>query len=149
MFEKEAEEYGNEYWDCLVDSDDREMLQEAYKDGAEFGYNKAKGEVITEATKNYNAIIADYEKHYKERIAELEKANEWHYVKDGDFPKSEGSYYVAMDNGRGYKSGAILNWVEETDCEEDFHWEDDDYECFDEQVYAWKECPVLPPKESK
>ena len=41
MFEKEAEEYGNEYWDCLVDSDDRGMLQEAYKDGAEFGYNKA------------------------------------------------------------------------------------------------------------
>lgn len=54
-----------------------------------------------------------------------------------------------MDNGRGYKSGAILNWVEETDCEEDFHWEDDDYECYDEQVYAWKECPVLPPKESE
>ena len=77
------------------------------------------------------------------------KANEWHYVKDGDFPKSEGSYYVAMDNGRGYKSGAILNWVEETDCEEDFHWEDDDYECFDEQVYAWKERPVLPPKETE
>lgn len=77
------------------------------------------------------------------------KANEWHYMKDRDLPKSEGSYYVAMDNGRGYKSGAILNWVEETDCEEDFHWEDDDYECYDEQVYAWKECPVLPPKESE
>ena len=41
MFEKEAEEYGNEYWDCLVDCDDKGMLQEAYKDGAEFGYNKA------------------------------------------------------------------------------------------------------------
>lgn len=71
----------------------------------------------------------------------------WHYTSKGDFPKTEGSYYVAMDNGRGYKSGAILNWVEETDCEEDFHWEDDDYECYDEQVYAWKECPILPPKE--
>ena len=41
MFEKEAEEYGNEWWDCLVDCDDKGMLQEAYKDGAEFGYNKA------------------------------------------------------------------------------------------------------------
>lgn len=77
------------------------------------------------------------------------KANEWHYMKDGDLPKTEGSYYVAIDNGRGYKCGTILNWVEETDCEEDFHWEDDDYECFDEQVYAWKECPTLPPKESE
>ena len=80
-------------------------------------------------------------------ICAYNKANEWHYPSKGDFPKSEGSYYVAMDNGRGYKSGAILNWVEETDCEEDFHWEDDDYECFDELVYAWKKCPVLPPKE--
>ena len=41
MFEKESEEYGNEYWDCLVDCDDKGMLCEAYKDGAEFGYNKA------------------------------------------------------------------------------------------------------------
>ncbi len=41
MFETEAEEYGNEYWGCLVDCDDKGMLQEAYKDGAEFGYNKA------------------------------------------------------------------------------------------------------------
>ena len=45
MFEKEAEEYGNEYWNSLVDSDDIEMLQEAYKDGAEFGYNKANEDV--------------------------------------------------------------------------------------------------------
>ena len=57
MFEKEAEEYGNEFWNSLVDSDDLDMLQEADKDGAEFGYNKA---------------------------------NEWHYVKDGDLPKETG-----------------------------------------------------------
>lgn len=120
MFEKEAEEYreskrhksfredvGNIQIDYNAYLNN---LAKAFKDGAEFGYNKA---------------------------------NEWHYVKDGDLPKTEGSYYVTMDNGRGYKSGTILNWVEETDCEEDFHWEDDDYECFDEQVYAWKEI-VLP-----
>lgn len=28
MFEKEAEEYGNEYWDILVDSEDKGMLQD-------------------------------------------------------------------------------------------------------------------------
>ncbi len=117
MFEKEAEEYTENpksAWKqgmtCVG------SVRQAFKDGADFGYNKA---------------------------------NEWHYPSKGDFPKTEGSYYVAMDNGCGYKSGAILNWVEETDCEEDFHWEDDDYECYDEQVYAWKECPILPPKESE
>jgi hypothetical protein len=44
MFEKEAKEYENEYWNSLVDSDDKEMLGEAFKDGAEFGYNKVKKE---------------------------------------------------------------------------------------------------------
>ena len=47
MFEKEAEEYVK-HW--IVDEDDNALMQEAYKDGAEFGYNKA---------------------------------NKWHYVKDG------------------------------------------------------------------
>ena len=49
MFEKEAEEYGktstDSYKDCLVDIDDISVLDEAitegFKDGAEFGYNKA------------------------------------------------------------------------------------------------------------
>ena len=38
MFEKEAEEYVK-HW--IVDEDDNALMQEAYKDGAEFGYNKA------------------------------------------------------------------------------------------------------------
>ena len=38
MFEKEAEEYVK-HW--IVDEDDNELMQEAFKDGAEFGYNKA------------------------------------------------------------------------------------------------------------
>ena len=42
-------------------------LAKMWKEGAEFGYNKA----LEEATHNYNAIIADYDK----RIAELEKEN--------------------------------------------------------------------------
>ena len=56
--EKEAEEYANTvkcewenetYWvDC------RDEVEQAFQDGAEFGYNKA---------------------------------NEWHFVKDGDYPK--------------------------------------------------------------
>ena len=38
MFEKEAEEYVK-HW--IVGEDDSALMQEAYKDGAEFGYNKA------------------------------------------------------------------------------------------------------------
>ena len=94
--EKEAEEYQiRKHHQRLYGHKPVVMkeLNTTYKDGYKDGYNKAKGEVITETTKNYNAIIADYEKHYKERIAELEKANEWHYMKDG---LSEKKKYVLI-----------------------------------------------------
>ena len=52
MFEKEAEEYGDNY----VKSKYMETVDETWRKGAEFGYNKA---------------------------------NEWHFVKDGLPPKSE------------------------------------------------------------
>ena len=123
MFEKESEEWSKEIrlksW--FRENDD---YYEGYCIGNKEGFQEG-------AQCGYNKALKEI----------------WHYTSKGDLPKSEGSYYVAMDNGRGYKSGGILNWVKETDCEEDFHWEDDDYECFDEQVYAWKECPVLPSKE--
>ena len=38
MFEKEAEEYVK-HW--IVGEDDNALMQDAFKDGAEFGYNKA------------------------------------------------------------------------------------------------------------
>ena len=60
MFEKEAEEYYNGQYDAWLEGEDsfalEEEIEQAFKDGAEFGYNKA---------------------------------NEWHYVKDGDYPKDE------------------------------------------------------------
>ena len=75
MFEKEAEEYREEWQNKgyyfvsqemeQIELDD--IVDATFKDGAEFGYNKA----LEEATHNYNAIIADYDK----RIAELEKEN--------------------------------------------------------------------------
>ena len=49
MFEKEAEEYASRFWG-KKESLDRACTIENFKEGAEFGYNKA---------------------------------NEWHYVKDG------------------------------------------------------------------
>ena len=60
MFEKEAEEYYENvtvgtFQECTENFADAVLT--AYKDGAEFGYNKAKEE------------------------------DKWHYVKDGDLPK--------------------------------------------------------------
>ena len=116
MFEKEAEEYVKVFTDrSHIWSNDKLMqlqLREAYKDGAEFGYNKA---------------------------------NEWHFVKDRDYPKDnkpvlcilgdidEGScevgYYNDVENGEP--------WHFET-----YHLPDDDGDNA-WGVSAWKEI-VLP-----
>ena len=63
MFEKEAEEYAEETFVEEV----RPTARNAFKDGAEFGYNKA---------------------------------NEWHYVKDG-LPKESGKYLVCVGGVNG------------------------------------------------
>ena len=96
-FEKEAEEYVK-HW--IVDEDDNALMQEAYKDGAEFGYNKA---------------------------------NEWHYVKDGDLPKGKGAVLIY------WKSGDIkcASVVEPYKVTEDTH------------IIAWKEIVLPELKESK
>ena len=68
------------------------------------------------------------------------KANEWHYVKDGDFPKdkTEKEYLVALKS-------EYRDFFYETDiwCES--------LHCFasnnPKKVYAWKE--IVPPKESE
>ena len=87
MFEKEAEEAGNEkikenhqFARCA-----RKSYKDGFKDGAEFGYNKA----FVEADKNLKAIVADFN-----------KANEWHKVADGDLPND--CRYVWTNVGAGY-----------------------------------------------
>ena len=48
MFEKEAEEYYNGQYDAWLEGEDsfalEEEIEQAFKDGAEFGYNKTKEE---------------------------------------------------------------------------------------------------------
>ena len=68
MFEKEAEEAGNEkikgnyqFARCA-----RKSYKDGFKDGAEFGYNKA----FVEADKNLKAIVTDFNK-ARELIEEL------------------------------------------------------------------------------
>ena len=97
MFEKEAEEYTKKW---IVDEDDSLLVFEAFKDGAEFGYNKA---------------------------------NEWHYVKDGKYPKENQLVMVYRVNPLGANI-AITNWY-------------DSYK--DTKVIAWKEIVLPNIKESK
>ena len=89
MFEKEAEEYAIEnYETCLYDdlpyANDSRAREQSFKDGAEFGYNKAKQDA--DKMKSQFLELCNLK---DMRIEELEKASEWHYVKDGDLPKDE------------------------------------------------------------
>ena len=77
MFEKEAEDAGNEkirennqFARCA-----RKSYKDGFKDGAEFGYNKA---------------------------------NEWHYVKDGDLPNKELEEKQLLVRVRNYTENYIL-----------------------------------------
>ena len=115
MFEKEAEKRTEEKYVC----NEKEIIpleaigyKKGFKDGAEFGYNKA----FVEADKNLKAVVADFN-----------KANEWHYVKDGKYPKEKQLVMVYRVNPLGANI-AITNWY-------------DSYK--DTKVIAWKEI-VLP-----
>ena len=122
MFEKEAEEYVK-HW--IVDEDDNALMQEAYKDGAEFGYNKGF-EFGVKSNEKVNQIVD----------------NEWHYVKDEGTPKVEGHYLVCLRN----KDRDIFDcWIY---YDKDVGWYSMKVRMKD--IYAWKEI-VLPelPKESE
>ena len=43
MFEKEAEEYADQFWGASPSA--QRTIKQAYQQGAEFGYNKAKLEI--------------------------------------------------------------------------------------------------------
>lgn len=102
MFEKEAEDYSiDTYETCLYDNlsyvNDSRAREEAFRDGANFGYNKA---------------------------------NEWHYVKDGIMPEEnqwvlvyDGSYTVC-----NYHSNTPIKWLD--------NYENEVYEG---NIIAWKE----------
>ena len=56
MFEKEAEEYAGWFWGASPSA--KRAIEQAYQQGAEFGYNKA----FVEADKNLKAIVTDFNK---------------------------------------------------------------------------------------
>ena len=122
MFEEEAEEYAGNREVCdLLDaiSEDLQnydygtvahynidpLVEECFKDGAEFGYNKA---------------------------------NEWHYVKDGDFPEEEKEYLIytkkkKLEIRKIHISGDGKNYLTDVFLMRDL-----------ESVIAWKE--IVPPE---
>ena len=136
MFEKEAEEYvmredvitendrvpfDNGYGFQTVSFEDE--VKKAFKDGAEFGYNKA---------------------------------NEWHYAKDGDLPKDTTALYSVLvyswDFGFSHLYKRYGTYIP-TVCE----WNGEYFKALDRDAYtnarnikncyAWKE--IVLPKETK
>ena len=132
MFEKEAEEYADKDFGMYEPTDHERYAKETdWRNGAEFGYNKA---------------------------------NEWHYMKDGDLPKVGQKYYFICSTlyGKDNKvifsesSIKILTGVytfildEETGDETTetcFYDDINDEEIYKQEVYAWKE--IVLPKEVK
>ena len=100
MFEKEAEDYAKKW---IVDEDDILLAFESFKDGAEFGYNKA---------------------------------NEWHYMKDGEYPTHSYRVLVFTDEGIGFGIYGLDN--------KKWYTYDTGFE-----VIAWKEIVLPELKESK
>ena len=127
MFEKEAEEYATKKvgdFKPLQEDKETEWVSccEDFQKGAEFGYNKARKELGT------LGFIDGYN-----------KANEWHFVKDGDLPKHEVNVLVLYNV-------QCINIAHYNYDYKEWHF-DDSIVC---DVIAWKEI-VLPklPKESE
>ena len=126
-------------------------LEKMWQEGAEFGYNKCKEELNQQGL----ALQSDMDKTIEQNIAlkkELNKANEWHYVKDGkDLPLEAGLHIrVVLHNGNEYI------------CETDYYEPSEDEIGFghlliqlysndewidDNDVYAWCELSMPPKKE--
>lgn len=120
MFEKEAEYYAREKYSPNTDPFIIAVADDAFKDGAEFGYNKA---------------------------------NEWHYVKDGDLPSDFGNYVVCFYGAKGSVANGKPCWEELYFDTETLRWVDKDtfedlpYVNREGIVIAWKE--IVLPKESE
>lgn len=120
MFEKEAEERARKLEESQtlgVYDNDEDLARDV-------GWNEGE--------------VAGYEKGFKDGAEfAYNKANEWHYVKDGDKPSESKDYLTYKINGYGCHTIDITYFNSErhfwcVDCQSD--------------VVAWKE--IVPPKES-
>ena len=72
------------------------------------------------------------------------KANEWHYVKDGDLPKDDENFICMLENGyrlECYYDPTTKRWYD------NFFHHDIEYGYYQSKVIAWKE--IVLPKESE
>lgn len=110
MSEKEVEEiFRKNYPEYCCGKELLSPYYDLWKDGAEFGYNKA---------------------------------NEWHYVKDNDYPKEKGNYLVAWK--RTHHIEEYGKWGFDVDL---FNADEGYFEGVGDYVIAWKE--IVLSKESE
>ena len=117
MFEKEAEEYGLEnyrnYDDYPYVLTDEKAITKAFKDGAEFGYNKANEwhEIESKVTPK-REISKQYMPKNKEKVL-----LKYHFSGDDEVHISDG-YYDAYDfefhiaNNPKYRIVCVIAWKE-------------------------------------
>ena len=106
MFEKVVEEIAKDIYIHHFDDDVNypdvlKAITVGVQKGSEFGYNKAKVEVedsYRESLCNSELNLASV----TEQLEELEKANKWHYVKDGDLPKDDIKLAIIEIDDCGY-----------------------------------------------
>ena len=172
MFEKEAEEYtlnklvGLEDFDNYQSAYDRyeNGVQDAFKYGAEFGYNKANKELILKlkdegivkplkdsifrnerlSSQEQQELCAwiecamDFGENLDEcakELEELHKVNEWHYVKDGDLPNTE--------FGRADVTVAYIN-AYENPCKRDCCFDGTNFIYWDDRKpVGWKKADIF------
>lgn len=158
MFEQEAEEYTMKkicknctyrcYTENILKSNKLDCFSYArgykiFKDGAEFGYNKAKEDADKMKSRFLELCnLKDM------RIAELEKANEWHEIESKVSPKREISKQYMPKN----KEKVLLKYHFSGDDE--IHISDGYYDAYNSEfliannpkfriicVIAWRELP--------
>ena len=119
MFEKEAEEYATRdvFFDGVPEPVINHQRKNDWKNGAEFGYNKA---------------------------------NEWHFVKDGKYPKEYADLFICYLTEDDAKD-CVRGWYE-YDLDNDEHY----FKTVNtfgtaviKNVYAWKEIVLPELKESE
>ena len=161
MFEKEAKEYlkkdgtkAEQILDMLNEISPLKitlkqapfilaMIQQVFKDGAEFGYNKCKEELNHKGL----ALQSDMDKTIEQNIAlkkELNKANEWHFVSKEGFPNKDDIYLIIRSDGL-HLGDYCCGGDGDIDCQS---WCDypSEEEIQDDSVIAWKEI-TLPEEE--
>ena len=152
MFEKEAEIYALSNFGFRGKNSQRVVTAKIdYQYGAEFGYK--------EGIKTLDDMTRAFNREHK-KYTNLRIANEWHYVKDGDYPNTETKNYTYIRRRKRYErqftdyrvikcfvlcqneKGKITAEVGYFDCNQKCFL--NNAECI---VIAWKE--IVLPKESK